>query len=90
MINAVTNSQYQGANADLCMRAMDAFNFNSDRFATFKQWRQLNRTVKRGEKGLRLVKYVEKTITLPSGQVTKKMLPVSFSVFNIEQTQAIN
>ena len=90
MINAVTNNHYQGGNADLCQRAIEAFGFNSDKFATYNQWKSLNRSVMRGQKGLRLTKFVEKKSTLPSGKVIKRTVPVSFSVFNIEQTQTVN
>ncbi len=90
MINAITNNHYTGGNADLCLRAIHAFGFSSDKFATFKQWQQLNRSVVKGQKGLRLTKFVQKEVVTPSGQKIKKSVPVSFSVFNIEQTKTLN
>ncbi len=90
MINAATQNHYQGNNAQLCMRAMDAFNFSSEKFATFKQWRDLGRTVIKGQKGVTLKKMVKKTTYNTQGQPVQKLVPVPFTVFNIDQTQPLH
>ncbi len=90
MINAVTRNAYSGNNAQLCMRAMDVFNFSSEKFATFKQWKDLGRVVSKGQKGVTLKKMVKKTVFTPSGQKVEKLVPVSFTVFNIDQTQPLH
>ena len=91
MINAITKNPYTGQNADLCLRAMDAFGFHSNKFATFKQWQQLGRSVKGAKgKGLHLTTYVKKTVTLPNGVKTQKTVPVSFCVFNEDLTQPLH
>ncbi len=90
MINAATRNHYQGNNAQLCMRAMDAFSFTSEKFATFKQWRDLGRTVCKGQKGVTLKKMVKKTSYDTKGQPVVKLVPTSFTVFNIDQTQPLH
>ena len=90
MINATTGKPYQGQNADLCIRAMAAFDFNSDKFATFKQWKDAGRMVSKGQKGLRLVKFVDKSETRTDGKTYKRTVPVPFTVFNFEQTKPLS
>ncbi len=90
MINAATNNTYKGNNAQLCQRAIMALGFTSEKFATFKQWRDLGRTVSKGQKGVTLKKMVKKISYNTQGKPIENLVPASFTVFNIDQTQPLH
>lgn len=84
MINAVTNKEYTGSNQETLLDA----GFSDNRFLTFVQAKGLGRKVKKGSKGIRLMKVVEKEkLNRATGKIEKKKTPFYFTVFNFSQTE---
>lgn len=85
--NAVTGNQYKGGN--LIALWILGEDFGSGYWATYKQWQSVDAQVRKGETGIRLVKWSP----LPckdhgKGEMCQKcgtMVPTVFTVFNSEQ-----
>lgn len=86
MKNAKTGNDYEGRNATI----LEAMPYTSENWATFLQWRELGRKVKKGAKGTPIVRMIEITKT---DKKTKKVesgnVPMYYHVFNEEQTEAV-
>lgn len=55
--NALTKQRYNGINVLTLWATADAANYRSGTWATFKQWKELGASVKKGEKGTPIVFY---------------------------------
>ena len=92
--NAVTGNVYRGGNIiGLWLEAAER-GYTSAGWATYKQWQSVDAQVRKGERGTRLVKWIEnkadtessKVADTPVGDAKRgRLIPVSFSVFNLAQ-----
>lgn len=55
--NALTKQRYRGINVLTLWATADALNYRSGTWATFKQWKELGASVRKGEKGTPIVFY---------------------------------
>lgn len=101
-VNAVTGKEYRGVNSMLCMLAARS---EDPRFCTFNQAKAAGWHVRAGEKGTRLVKWVEfepkHKAKDPQGgeerdkdsenvvKASKRLVPVGFNVFHASQIDGI-
>lgn len=81
-INATTGKEYTGFNID----ALKDAGFESNQWATYKQWQGEGMQVQRGQKGTRITKMV-KVICAKEGK--EKLVPRYYTVFNAEQVAPI-
>lgn len=81
--NALTGKQYRGINTLLLLVDQQDHAYPTSTFATYKQWVALGGQVRKGEHGVRLVKWVERERTDPS--VPSRLVPLVFVVFNAAQ-----
>lgn len=79
--NAITGNPYTEGNI---FRLLDT-PFEDRRFATFKQWSDAGYKVKKGSKGIELMKVV--TVKDKNDPEKTKSVPRRFFVFNIEQVE---
>ena len=85
MINALTNRPYTGQNADTLMTS----GYDDPRFMTFAQARKMGRKVKKGSKGIGLIRIIEvEKVDRATGRIERKKSPKYFTVFNWSQTDA--
>jgi antirestriction protein ArdC len=83
--NAVTGNAYKGGNIVACwIRATDRM-YPTETWATFNQWRTLDASVRKGEKGLHLVKWSVVDVTKADGTPDTVLRPRGFVVFNPAQ-----
>jgi antirestriction protein ArdC len=92
--NAVTGNVYRGGNIiGLWLEAAER-GYTSAGWATYKQWQSVDAQVRKGERGTRLVKWIENKADTESSKVADtavgdakrgRLIPVSFSVFNLAQ-----
>jgi antirestriction protein ArdC len=85
MFNFVTKKPYSGKNAEI----LASKNFSSPYFLTFKQAQANGRRVRKGEKGITLMRVVRVEERVSDGRQRPSNKPKYFSVFNIEQTEEI-
>ena len=84
MINAVTNRPYTGENVATLMGA----GFEDPRFLTFRQARQIGRSVCKGEHGVTIKRVVlVEEFNSHTNKVEKKKTLKHFTVFNFSQTE---
>jgi antirestriction protein ArdC len=88
--NASSNRRYNGVNVWLLLMAADAKGFDSSRWATFKQWKQLGGFVRRGEHGTKIIFWniVRETATNPvtgEEEEQKRVFARQYTVFNLAQ-----
>ena len=86
--NAKTGKAYEGRNAQTLAMFKAG---KSGKYATFLQWKELGRMVKKGEHGVTIVKFIEtmKKAELAPGVVVGKRSvggPRFYTVFALEQT----
>ena len=85
-VNFITGVAYSGKNQ---MELLES-GFSDLRFLTFNQARKAGLKVKKGSKGIPLVRIVVKEVMNPkTGKLEKKKLPKGFTVFNISQTEEV-
>lgn len=84
--NFVTGVAYTGNNEiELCESG-----FSDLRFMTFRQAATVGRKIKKGSKGISLVRVVEREVVDKiTGKTEKKKFPKGFTVFNISQTEEV-
>lgn len=92
--NRVTGNPYHGLNVILLWLRANAMNYPTDRWLTFKQGEALGAHVRKGERGVKCIKYnlFEKKEKDPVTGVTEvKKIPVlmSFTVFNEAQFEEL-
>ena len=85
--NATTNIAYRGGNIVLLWLEQLMKGYTSARWATYKQWRGADRQVLRGSKGTHLIHWSLKIDVDDAGVERKRMIPNSFVVFHIDQTE---
>lgn len=82
--NAKTHKAYRGINTLLLLS-----NGGSSWWATYKQWAEMGAQVRRGEHGIRLVKWVEvedrKAAPLADGSLPTRLVATTFVVFGAHQ-----
>ena len=88
--NVISKRRYQGVNAILLgLMGMDQ-GYQSKHWATFRQWKKLGGSVKRGEMGMRIVFYkpLKRQQMKADGTTEDVSIPLmkTFCVFNAEQT----
>ncbi len=86
--NATNNHLYSAANVETLAQAMAAHGWPTGEFAGFNQWKTAGRSVRRGEKGVPVVMFVDKTLTKDGQQEKVKVRKVKY-VFNVAQTEPI-
>jgi antirestriction protein ArdC len=83
-INHITKQPYKGKNQTKLEEARAERGYNRTEWITFVQARQIGMTVKKGEHGVKI-------FTMSSGDEENRGRPVGLkTVFNVEQTEAIN
>lgn len=97
--NAVTGNAYRGGNIIALWIEALTCGYTSAGWATYKQWQSVDAQVRKGERGTRLIRWVEKkadgetskVADTPVGGDAKRgrLIPVSFSVFNIAQCDTV-
>lgn len=80
-INHVTKIEYAGGNNDTLNHTQRTAGYKTNQWLTFLQARDLGLTIKKGSKGIRLMRVCE-----DKKNKSKKFVK-SFTVFNIDQTQ---
>jgi antirestriction protein ArdC len=83
-INAKSKKAYSGCNVEELLGA----GYGDHRWLTYRQGQELGRQVRKGERGTRIVKYIEKKGAKKKGK-KKELIKKEYSVFNWEQTDAI-
>ena len=89
MKNISTKNTYQNSNLEALEEAAQAQGFESRIWGTFLQWKNIGRTVKKGEKGTQIIKPVEKKIVNQNGKDIEKTIVRRYTIFNLEQTTEI-
>ncbi len=90
--NAITGKGYSGSNALFLMMAQQLSGFEDNRWLTFKQAQAIGCHVKRGEKSMQCVKWIEpqaKDQEDTDDQRQKRLVPILFSVFNGAQVEGM-
>jgi antirestriction protein ArdC len=99
--NATTGAAYKGGNVLALWLAAIEHNYEGSYWATYRQWGEVNRQVRKGEKATYGIKWVEPKPkkNAPATPVvagrpltalnTRKLFPSGFSVFHYTQTEAI-
>lgn len=86
MKNYVTNKEYTGVN----FVTLTQSGYAQPWFLTFKQAESIGRKVKKGSKGIRLIRIITRKIEDPeTGKEKTVKSPKGFTVFNIEQTEKV-
>jgi len=88
--NASSGRQYRGINVWLLLMSAELKRYDSNRWATFKQWKQLGGYVNRGEKATKIVFWniVKETATNPATgeeEEQQRVFGRQYSVFNLCQ-----
>ena len=89
--NPITKNQYQGINILALWFNQKSKSLRSNKWASFKQWQQAGASVKKGEKGSRIIFY--KTLTkeneTESGNTEEVKIPMlrQYVVFNASQVE---
>lgn len=90
--NYATGNTYRGGNVvALAVAAIDR-GYSRHQWATYKQWESVGAQVRRGESGVRLVRWVTgatRTDKATGERVPARPFPKVFSVFNIGQVDGI-
>ena len=81
-INATTGKAYTGGN----VTELIAAGFESNEWATYKQWQGEGLQVQRGQKGTRITKMVK---IICKKEQKQKLVPRYYTVFNAEQVTPI-
>jgi len=82
-LNPVTGQLYKGQQVNNLLAVMDEFGY-CGQFAGFKQWKEQGRSVKKGEKAIKILMPFKKVI---DGKEQLKFF--SRCIFAIEQTECI-
>lgn len=89
-INAYTNKPYAGINQDELSNVADKKGYESNKWVTFVQARDMNLRIKKGEHGVLLKRVIdtERRVKTSGGYVTKPYTAIRyFRVFNLDQTE---
>jgi antirestriction protein ArdC len=89
MQNISTKNTYQNSNLEALEEVAQDRGFDSRIWGTFLQWKNINRTVKKGETGTRIIKPVEKKIVNQDGKKIEKLIVRRYTIFNLDQTKEV-
>lgn len=89
MINISTKNTYQNTNLETLEETAQALGFESRIWGTYLQWKNEGRTVKKGEKGTKIIKLVKKQIVNQFGKDIEKKIVRRYTIFNFEQTKEL-
>lgn len=84
--NAISKLAYTGLNQELLQTVKTEKGYQANEWITFVQAKSIGRNVRKGEKGVCLVRVVEIQKRNKKGKVDEKTYLKRFTVFNIEQT----
>ena len=85
--NEVTRNEYKGGNIDILAIAQEEFEYDSNRgWAGFHQWLSVGRSVRKGEKGTRIAKFID---IIDEKTQQEKKVPRTFVIFHYDQTQEL-
>ena len=87
--NSTTSEIYSENNQDFLEEHKAKYGLSSCEWAGFRQWKKAGRSVKKGEKGCKILKLVEKTETNAAGEEENCNYVVALYVFNKEQTKEL-
>lgn len=90
--NAITGKGYSGSNALFLMMAQQMAGYEDNRWLTFKQATDIGCYVRRGEKSIQCVKWIEpqsKDQEPEDDKRQKRLVPILFSVFNGAQVEGM-
>ena len=93
--NVTTDVSYQGSNVLKLWMAGIKNNYRSQEWATFNQWNDLGCKIKKGERGVTCIKYVNTAkkdeqdgeTTIDENGKPRRMRPWVFKVFNADQVE---
>ncbi len=85
-LNAKTESTYSVKNSELLSKSANANGFDSLEVAGYKQWAELGRQVKKGEKATKIFMMVDRKTTKKKDAVKEKVIKTR-SVFFKDQTE---
>lgn len=89
-LNPVTNKRYQGINILSLWTHQQSRSFSSNQWATFKQWRNMDATVRKGEKASRIIFYktlIKEEDNKPGNDTVKIPMLKVYNVFNADQVE---
>ena len=90
-VNATTNKAYNGVNVFLMWLMEGANGYTTSRWLTFKQAKGAGGSVKRGEKGTRIVFFNWREFKDPDSDKPKRIPLLRFyTVFNVDQCEGLN
>lgn len=84
-VNAETGKRYNGSNLFMLNLYADKKNFQSDKYATFKQWVKMGERIKPGEKASPIIKYDVTEKEDDEGKIKKHAWLKQYFVFNESQ-----
>jgi antirestriction protein ArdC len=87
--NATTGVAYRGGNIVALWMEQLIHGYATAQWATYRQWQGADRQVRKGSKGTHLIHWARKEIVADDGTVTERMVPNSFVVFHVEQTEYV-
>lgn len=82
------NNETQKTNNQILADAKAEKGYQSNEWNTWAQWKAQGRTVRHGEKGTRIYVYSKDPELNEHYEIQKSFVGKSFSVFNLEQTEA--
>jgi len=88
-MNATTGVPYRGGNIIALWIEQLIHGYSTARWATYKQWRAADHQVMRGAKGTHLIHWARKEVVNDDGTKTERMIPNSFVVFHVDQTEYV-
>lgn len=88
-MNATTGVAYRGGNIVALWLEQLIHGYSSAKWATYRQWQGADRQVRKGEKGTHLIHWARKIVVDDAGQEHERMIPNSFVVFHMEQTDYV-
>lgn len=87
-INPTNQRPFQKGNAARLLEASEGAGYVSNEWATFVQWKSVGRSVRKGERGTKVL--LPQVIKSDEGESTSTGKIIrSYTVFNIEQTEPI-
>jgi antirestriction protein ArdC len=87
--NVITQKPYQGINRLILGMSGMAHGFNVPVWASFKQWQQLGGSVRKGEKGTKIVFYTPAEKVNANGDKESYAVLKAYWVFNVSQVDGI-
>ena len=89
--NAITGKYYRGSNVFWLTAVGKNDQYERPVWATYKQWQKIGGQVRKGQKGTLAMKWTPATKKLDDGseERTGRMVPYSFTLFNIGQVDGV-